>query len=110
MLALNMQKKRKRRESRDWSGYEDNNWLVHRQVGRNDTTNRIVWEIQCKHCKSINVREIRTVQTATSCGCIRKAPSNKGKRVIEDIDKVNGYWLLRKPWKEGVKLETGGAR
>ena len=46
--------------------------------------------------------------TNKSCGCIRPVQPLKGKRkVSDDIDRVNGYWLMRKSWAEGTRLQVG---
>lgn len=96
----------KKKAPKDWAGYENENFKVHKRTTYDQVAKKWFWLVECKHCGSKSDRRARQVLTSKSCGCIRSEPANKGKRVSEDIDAVRGYWLMRKPWKEGVQLQV----
>ena len=107
-MTQKMQEKRKPQRTKDYSGFENENWKVLELGGKCPKTGRLSWIIQCKHCGKSGVRKATSMWTNKSCGCIRPPQKLKGKRkVADDIDRVNGYWLMRKSWAEGTRLQVG---
>ena len=95
-----------RKGAKDWTGIENENWIVHK-IGRYCRKQRKnLWWIECKHCGSLKERRTFCVTRSKSCGCQNPPPVNKGIHKLEDSDRVTGYWLLRKPWAEGAILEA----
>lgn len=95
-----------KREPRDWEGYENNNWKVHKRATFCKSQRKWLWIIECKHCGDKKQRRIICLERSVSCGCKRPPPPNKGTSKMDESDKVVGYWLLRKPWAIGARMES----
>lgn len=102
-----IQERRRAQRIKDYTGFENENWKVLGVASKCPKTGRLSWVIQCKHCGSSNARKATCLTVNKSCGCIKAVQPKKGKKVMDDIDRVNGYWLLRKSWAEGTRLQVG---
>lgn len=95
-----------RKPAKDWTGYENENWKVHGKARFCKKERKTMWLTECKHCGKVGERRSFALTRSKSCGCQNPPPANKGTRKMDESDMVAGYWLLRKPWSVGAKMET----
>lgn len=86
------------RTIRDWSGYENKNWLVHSIDTYSKGSGKWLWLIECKACGNIKPRRTECLTRSVSCGCLNPEPANKGKGRATKQDKVTGINLIKKRW------------
>lgn len=86
------------RQVKDWTGFENDHWIIHSKGDYSITQRKYLWLAECKACGDIRERRTQSITRSISCGCLNPPPANKGKGKATKQDLVTGVNLLRVSW------------